>query len=606
MDFKGKIAFLDASIVERTVSGDRSEFFGGGSLDAPEALRYISLSDTTGAGLDPAAVLQVHVRLEAHESQTLTFMLGMSDNLDKVISLTERYRNQDQVDASLKEIKAFWHDKLTTVHVETPDSATNFMLNGWLPYQVISCRLWARTAFYQAGGAFGFRDQLQDSLALLTLWPQVAKEQILKHAAHQFIEGDVMHWWHEPQGKGTRTRISDDLLWLPYAVSEYVRITGDTSILEIQVPFVFADVLNEFEEERYCQPTLAAESATLAEHCKLAITHAMKFGVHGLPLIGTGDWNDGMNTVGNKGKGESVWLGWFMSDTLKKFAQICNPTDAEEYLRVSRRLIADIEANAWDGNWYKRAYFDDGTALGSASNRECQIDSLAQTWAVIAQDDKSERAKKAMHFLEEDLVVRDKGLIKLLTPPFNEGEFEPGYIKGYLPGVRENGGQYTHAAAWVIEAFALLGEGEKAWELFDLINPIKHARNIRDNSVYKAEPYVMAADVYSEYPHVGRGGWTWYTGSAGWMYRTGLENVLGFTKNGNQLTLIPCLPRRWKEYTIWYRYLDTNYEIHVLNPDGLNTGKVKLTLDGNPLIGQVLTLVDDAQKHIVEAILHLV
>ncbi|MGB7595422.1 MAG: glucoamylase family protein [Erysipelotrichaceae bacterium] len=604
MDFKGKIAFLDASIEERTVTGDRSEFFGSGSLDAPEALHYVSLSNTTGAGLDPAAVIQVHVRLEAHETKSLTFMLGMSDNLDKVNALTKQYRDQTHVDASLDEIKAFWHDKLTTIHVETPDSATNFMLNGWLPYQVISCRLWARTAFYQAGGAFGFRDQLQDSLALLTIWPQVAKEQILKHAAHQFIEGDVMHWWHEPQGKGTRTRISDDLLWLPYVVSEYVRVTGDASILEIQVPFVSADVLNEFEEERYCQPTVAAETATLAEHCKLAITHALKFGVHGLPLIGTGDWNDGMNTVGNKGKGESVWLGWFMSDTLKKFAQICNPIESEEYLRVSRRLIADIEANAWDGNWYKRAYFDDGTALGSASNRECRIDSLAQTWAVIAQDDKTERAKKAMHFLEEDLVVRDKGLIKLLTPPFNEGEFEPGYIKGYLPGVRENGGQYTHAAAWVIEAFALLGEGEKAWELFDLINPIKHARNIRDNSVYKAEPYVMAADVYSEYPHVGRGGWTWYTGSAGWMYRAGLENVLGFSKNGNQLTLIPCLPRRWKEYTITYRFLDTTYEIHVLNPDGLNTGRIALILDGNPLIGQVLTLVDDAQKHIVEATLH--
>jgi cyclic beta-1,2-glucan synthetase len=604
MDFKGKIAFLDASIEERSVTGDRSEFFGEGSLQAPDALRYESLSNTTGAGLDPAAVIQVHVRLEANETRTLTFQLGMSDDLDKVRSLTRRYRDQDQVDASLEEIKTFWQHLLTTIHVETPDSATNFMLNGWLPYQVISCRLWARTAFYQAGGAFGFRDQLQDSLALLTLWPQTAKEQILKHAAHQFVEGDVMHWWHEPQGKGTRTRISDDLLWLPYTVSEYVRVTGDASILDVEVPFISADVLNEFEEERYCQPLPATGTATLAEHCKRAITHALKFGEHGLPLIGTGDWNDGMNTVGNKGKGESVWLAWFMSDTLKKFAQICDPDDCEEYLRLSRRLIADIEAHAWDGNWYKRAYFDDGTALGSASNRECKIDSLAQTWAVIAQDQKTDRAKKAMRFLEEDLVVRDKGLIKLLTPPFNEGEFEPGYIKGYLPGVRENGGQYTHAAAWVIEAFALLGEGEKAWELFDLINPIKHTSNIRDYSVYKAEPYVMAADVYSEHPHIGRGGWTWYTGSAGWMYRAGLENVLGFSKSGDRLTLIPCLPRRWKEYTIRYRYLDTTYVILVLNPDGLNTGTITLTLDGKAVIGQVLTLVDDQQEHAVEATLH--
>ncbi|TFG82853.1 MAG: glycosyl transferase, partial [Erysipelotrichales bacterium] len=409
MDFKGKIAFLDASIEERSMTGDRNEFFGNGSLDAPEALKYESLSNTIGAGLDPVAALQVHVHLEGHETKTLTFMLGMSDTLESVNALTNHYRAQEHVDDSLKEIKDFWHDKLTTIHVETPDSATNFMLNGWLPYQVISCRLWARTAFYQAGGAFGFRDQLQDALALLILWPQVAKEQILKHAAHQFVEGDVMHWWHEPQGKGTRTRISDDLLWLPYVVSEYIRITGDASILDNQVPFVSADILNVSEEERYCQPTPADGSATLYEHCKRAITHALKFGVHGLPLIGTGDWNDGMNTVGNQGKGESVWLGWFMSDTLKKFAALCDPTDAAEYLRISHRLIVDIEANAWDGNWYKRAYFDDGTALGSASNRECRIDSLAQTWAVIAQEEKTERAKKAMQSLEEDLVVRDKG-----------------------------------------------------------------------------------------------------------------------------------------------------------------------------------------------------
>ena len=604
MDFKGKVAFMDVSLIERTMTGDRREFFGTGSLAAPYAMQYTSLSNTTGAGLNPCAAMQVHIRLEAHETKIMTFMLGMSDSIDKVNGLSEIYRNQENVDASLTEIKDFWQYKLSTIHVETPDSATNFMLNGWLPYQVISCRLWARTAFYQAGGAFGFRDQLQDALAIVTIWPQAAKDQILKHAAHQFLEGDVMHWWHEPQGKGTRTRISDDLLWLPYVVSEYVRMTGDKAILDIEVPFVLADVLNEFEEERYCQPTPSTETATLLEHCRRAIAHAMKFGAHGLPLIGTGDWNDGMNTVGNKGKGESVWLGWFMSDTLTKFAQSCDPTHAEEYLRVSRKLIADIEAHAWDGNWYKRAYFDDGTALGSAENRECRIDSLAQTWSVIAQAEKTERAKKAMRFLEEDLVVRDKGLIKLLTPPFNDGEFEPGYIKGYLPGVRENGGQYTHAAAWVIEAFALLGEGEKAWELFDLINPIKHSRNIRDNAVYKAEPYVMAADVYSEHPHMGRGGWTWYTGSAGWMYRAGLENVLGFTKNGNQLSITPCLPRRWKEFKITYRYLDTTYKIHVLNPESLNTGIGAITVDGKPIIGQIIALADDRQIHRVEIILH--
>ena len=603
LDFRGLIAFMDASIVERSVTGDRAEFFGTGSLDNPASLHYTSLSNNTGAGLDPCVAIQVQVELQAHETKSLTFLLGMSDTIENVQSLSEHYRQSDQTDLALIEITEFWKRKLTTIHVETPDSATNFMLNGWLPYQVISCRLWARTAFYQAGGAFGFRDQLQDALAIATIWPQAAKEQILKHAAHQFVEGDVMHWWHEPQGKGTRTRISDDLLWLPYVTSEYVRITGDSDILDIEVPFVSADVLNEFEEERYCQPNPSTESATLREHCRRAIAHAMKFGAHGLPLIGTGDWNDGMNTVGNKGKGESVWLGWFMSDTMKKFANECDPTQAEEYLRISKKLITNIEANAWDGNWYKRAYFDDGTALGSAQNRECRIDSLAQTWSVIAQDEKTKRAQTAMRFLEDELVIRDKGLIKLLTPPFDEGEFEPGYIKGYLPGVRENGGQYTHAAAWVVSAFAKLGEGEKAWELFDLINPIKHTRNIRDYSVYKGEPYVMAADVYSQHPHIGRGGWTWYTGSAGWMYRAGLESVLGFTKNKDQLTLNPCLPRRWKDYRITYRHLDTIYAIHVLNPQGLNTGIGKLTIDNKPIDGQVIHLVNDKMNHVVKVLL---
>ncbi len=602
MDFRGKIAFMDSSTIERTMTGDRREFFGTGSLEHPDVLQCTSLSNNTGAGYDPCAAIQIDVHLEPHETKTLTFMLGMSDSLESVGSLSESYRNIDKTMAALQEIKDFWVKKLTTIHVETPDSATNFMLNGWMPYQIISCRLWARTAFYQAGGAYGFRDQLQDALAIVNIWPQAAKEQILKHAAHQFVEGDVMHWWHEPQGKGTRTRITDDLLWLPYVVSEYVRISGDKSILDSKVPFVSADVLNEFEEERYCQPTITEKSATLLEHCRRAIAHAMKFGVHNLPLIGTGDWNDGMNTVGNKGKGESVWLGWFMSDTLKKFA-VCDPTHAEEYLRISQKLITDIEANAWDGNWYKRAYFDDGSALGSASNRECRIDSLAQTWSVLAQDTATERAKTAMRYLEDDLIVRDKGLIKLLTPPFNDGEFEPGYIKGYLPGVRENGGQYTHAAAWVVSAFAQLGESEKAWELFDLINPIKHTRNLRDISVYKAEPYVMAADVYSEHPHVGRGGWTWYTGCAGWLYRAGLESILGFTKNGDTLTLIPCLPKRWKEYTITYRYLDTTYEIHMLNPEGLGSGLCTILLDGTQNVGQTIKLVNDKAVHQIEAVL---
>lgn len=604
-DFPSKTVFMDVSIKERTVTGDKREFFGKGNLSMPESLRYQQLSDTTGAGFDPCAAIQVEIKLDAHQSKEFSFLLGASDDPRQIEEICAKYQEQLNVRNSLDEVASFWHRKLTTIQVKTPDSSMNIMLNGWLMYQVIACRLWARSAFYQSGGAFGFRDQLQDSLAIAAVWPEITRKQLLKHAAHQFTEGDVMHWWHEPQGKGTRTRISDDLLWLPYVTSEYIRITGDIDILNVQVPFVSAETLSEVEDERYCKPSVTEETASLYDHCVRAIEHSMKFGVHGLPLIGTGDWNDGMNTVGNKGKGESIWLAWFMSDTLNKFAaQCCTDVDqAKKYSDFSQQITSDIEKNGWDGNWYKRAYFDDGKALGSANNRECKIDSLAQTWAVIAGTGNLDRAKRAMKSMEDYLIVRDKGLIKLLTPPFDLGEFEPGYIKGYLPGVRENGGQYTHAAAWVISAFALLGEGEKAWEMFDLINPINHTRNIREYTVYKAEPYVMAADVYSEYPHVGRGGWSWYTGSAGWVYRAGIENVLGFSKNGSTVTLTPCIPKNWREFNLSYRYLDTAYEIRVLNPEMINQGEISITIDGVSNQTQTITLINDKRVHQIEILM---
>ncbi len=599
-DFKGKIAFIDASIEPRTVTGNRAEFFWDAPMDRPDCLFESDLSDTVGAGYDPCGAMQVKVILEPGETKRLVFLLGMEDSDAEIRRLSSIYRDMENVDKTFDQVNRFWKQKLNILQVKTPDSATDLMLNGWLQYQTLACRLWARTGFYQSGGAFGFRDQLQDILALAVTWPSLAKEQILKHASHQFVEGDVQHWWHEPQNKGTRTRISDDLLWLPYVTAEYIRITGDHSILDFEVPFVSTEVLNEFEEERYCQPTVTAEVASLRDHCERAIAFASKFGEHGLPLIQTGDWNDGMNTVGNKGKGESVWLAWFMSDTLRKFSINCYAEDTPNhsaYLAQSERILAAIEEHAWDGEWYKRAYFDDGNAMGSAKNRECKIDSISQSWSVIAGGKDTSRTKSAMESMENYLIIRNQGVMKLLTPPFDDHESDPGYIKGYLPGVRENGGQYTHAAVWAIIAFAKMGESDKAWELFDLINPINHTRNLREYSTYKVEPYVLAADVYSEYPHSGRGGWSWYTGSAGWMYRCGIENILGFEKNGTTLTIHPNAPRRWKEYEIIYQYLDTTYQITILNPTESNRKTCRSTLDGVDQAGMTFDLMDDGNIH---------
>lgn len=606
VDFKGKIGFIGSSSFKSSVTGDRDEFFGTSGLKDPQCLQNQSLSNTVGAGMDPCAAMQVNVTLEARQSEEVIFMLGMGDDREEVLRYVEIYQDKAQVESALTQVKAFWKEKLHAIQVKTPDSATDLLLNGWLQYQTIACRLWGRSSFYQSGGAFGFRDQLQDVLAIATTWPEIAREQILKHAAHQFIEGDVLHWWHEPTGKGTRTRISDDLLWLPYVTAEYIRITGDRSILEVSVPFLSADILSESEDERYCQPALSQLATSLFDHCERALRHAMKFGERGLPLIGTGDWNDGMNTVGNKGKGESVWLGWFMSDTLTKFTKYCCEDEPQEktefYTNQSKAIIQAIEANAWDGEWYRRAYFDDGNSLGSSKNRECRIDSLSQSWATISGLGDPNRARTALDAMENNLVVRNQGLIKLLTPPFDQGESDPGYIKGYLPGVRENGGQYTHAAAWAIMAKAKSAQGDEAWEWFDLVNPINHTRNLREYSVYKVEPYVLSADVYSEYPHQGRGGWSWYTGSAGWMYRAGIESILGFQKNGDTLTILPNAPRNWREYEIIYTYLDTTYEIKILNPDGLNRNHHSQRIDGVLSENKPIILVNDKAVHRIEII----
>jgi cyclic beta-1,2-glucan synthetase len=603
-EFAHRIAFADMSELERTITCDRKEFLGRNrSLASPAALGRVKLSGQVGAGLDPCAAIQAVIELAPGEEREVAIILGEGESVEEARALAAKYKQLAVTKQAIEQVIAFWDQLLGVVEIRTPDSAMDIMLNRWLLYQSLSCRVWGRSAFYQSGGAYGFRDQLQDVCALVYAKPEIAREQVIRAATHQFKEGDVQHWWHPPTGRGVRTRCSDDLLWLPFVASLYVNVTGDETVLTETAPFLEAPPLADGQNESYTQPSTSTESASIYEHCTRALDRSLAVGEHGLPLMGSGDWNDGMNRVGVEGKGESVWLGWFLYVTLGNFAGFCDKRKEKRrgngYRSHMEKLKKALEDNGWDGDWYRRAYFDDGRPLGSAQNEECRIDSIPQSWGVISGAADRNRASHAMAGVEEHLIRRGDGLVMLFTPPFDKGSLDPGYIKGYVPGVRENGGQYTHAALWTVIAYAMLGDGERAWELFALLNPISHASTRSGLHKYRVEPYVAAADVYAVWPHTGRGGWTWYTGSASWMYRAVLESIVGFKLRGDRLAIDPCVPRGWREFEITYRRGSTPYKLLVENPHGLNHGVSKIELDGEQLDTPDFPLVDDGKQHVV-------
>lgn len=602
-EFANRSVFLATNARIDSHTCDRREFLGrNGTLEKPYALSRTNLLNHCNPKLDPCFATHTNLQLEPNETTVIMFLLGDAETDDQAREIVSRFRTVEECYRALNEVKAFWDKTLTRVEIKTPDEATNMLANRWLLYQTLVCRVWARSAFYQSGGAFGFRDQLQDVMALVHTNPEIVRNQILLAAERQFKEGDVQHWWHPPTGRGVRTRISDDLLWLPFVTAHYLKATGDISVLDEKLTFLEARELAPGEEDMYIVPNVSDEEANLFEHCRRAIERSLKFGEHDLPLMGSGDWNDGMNQVGLHGKGESVWLGWFLYAVLQEFAGICELKNdaklAENYREQAKTLQQNIEKNAWDGEWYRRAYFDNGTPLGSKENDECKIDAIAQSWSVISGAGDKERAQKALESVEQHLVNRTRGIILLFTPPFDKGVLEPGYIKGYVPGVRENGGQYAHGALWTIIAYALAGRADLAAELFAMVNPINHSRNEEEAERYKNEPYVFTADIHNTKNNVGRGGWSWYTGSAAWAYRAVTEYMFGLHKRGDKLQITPHFPSSWHDSELTYRFGNTTYVFkYYLSESAEN---LQLKFNGNIQSSNELPLVDDGGNHSIE------
>ena len=593
-EFTNDVIYVSNSEKIKSYTGDKNFFIGEGNLSNPESLKRTSLNNENSLGKNPCIAYEIEVEIESLSEKEIIFTLGAEETIIDSKNVAYKYSKIQNCKQELEKVKNYWKEELGKLQVKTPLESLNIMLNGWIIYQTLESRLIGKTGFYQSGGAYGFRDQLQDTLALKYINPEILKKQIIKHSKHQFIEGDVEHWWHEETSRGIRTKFSDDLLWLVYLVEEYIENTGDYSILEEKANYTVGEVLGESTDERYDRYESSNIEESIFMHCERAIERSLNFGENGLPKIGSGDWNDGFSEVGNKGKGESIWLGFFLYNVLDRFIPICKIKGennlVEKYEKIKENLKRALNTNGWDGRWYKRAFMDDGNTLGSMENEECRIDSIAQSWSVISNAGDNDKKYISMESLENHLVDKENGIIKLLDPPFDKSKLEPGYIKAYVPGTRENGGQYTHSSCWAIIAESILGFGEKALEYFRMINPIEHARTKEAANKYKVEPYVIAADIYGESNLAGRGGWTWYTGSSSWMYVAGIKYILGLRIENGFLSLKPSIPSEWKEYNLKYKNNNSIYNIKVENPNGKTNGVSKFIVNDKEIEDKKLRL----------------